>query len=123
MGQPIPAQHPSVVLRSHFNLVRTLLIIAMAALIASAAAVVILANDDSADTASRATPAVQPQTQAPVDTTRYDGGPDEGTRGAIASPPAAGTRYDGGPDEGSRGPGQVQFKERAGGPSFLHEGR
>jgi anti-sigma factor RsiW len=124
MGQPIPAQHPSVVLRSHFNLVRTLLIIAMAALIASAAAVVILANDDdSANTASRATPAVQPQTQAPVGTTRYDGGPDEGTRGAIASPPAAGTRYDGGPDEGSRGPAHVQFKERAGGPSFLHEGR
>jgi hypothetical protein len=124
MGQPIPAQHPSVVLRSHFNLVRTLLIIAMAALIASAAAVVILANDDdSANTASRATPAVQPQTQAPAGTTRYDGGPDEGTRGAIASPPAAGTRYDGGPDEGSRGPAHVQFKERAGGPSFLHEGR
>ena len=124
MGQPIPAQHPSVVLRSHFKLVRTLLIIAMAALIASAAAVVILANDDdSANTASRATPAVQPQTQTPVGTTRYDGGPDEGTRGAIASPPAAGTRYDGGPDEGSRGPAHVQFKERAGGPSFLHEGR
>ena len=125
MGQPVPAQHPSVVLRSHFNLVRTLLIIAMAALIASAAAVVILANDDSADTASRATQAVQPQTQtqAPVGTTRYDGGPDEGTRGAIASPPAAGTRYDGGPDEGSRGPAHVQFKERAGGPSILNEGR
>ena len=35
MGQPIPAQHPSVVLRSHFNLVRTLLVLAMAALIAS----------------------------------------------------------------------------------------
>jgi hypothetical protein len=126
MGQPVPAQHPSVVLRSHFNLVRTLLIIAMAALIASAAAVVILANDDdSADTASRATPAVQPQTRshAPVGTTRYDGGPDEGTRGAIASPPAAGTRYDGGPDEGSRGPAHLQFKERAGGPSVLNEGR
>ena len=36
MGQPIPAQHPSVVLRSHFKLVRTLLILAMAALVASA---------------------------------------------------------------------------------------
>ena len=46
MGQPIPAQHPSVVLRSHFNLVRALLIIAMAALLASATAVVILANDE-----------------------------------------------------------------------------
>ena len=121
MGQPIPAQHPSVVLRSHFNLVRTLLILAMAALIASAAAVVILANDDdNVSPVSKSTPAAQPQTQAG---TRYDGGPDEGTRGAIASPPAAGTRYDGGPDEGSRGPVQVQFKERAGGPNFIHEGR
>ena len=49
---------------------------------------------------------------------RYDGGPDEGTRGA--SPPAVVTtadaldrnlvesssRYDGGPDEGTRGPGR-----------------
>ncbi len=118
MGQPMPAQHPSVVLRSHFNLVRTLLIIAMAALIATAAAVVILANDDNnADTASKATSAVLPPTQTPAGT-RYDGGPDEGTR-AIASPPAAGTRYDGGPDEGSRGPVQSQFKERAGGPTNL----
>jgi len=123
MGQPIPAQHPSVVLRSHFNLVRALLIIAIAALIASAAAVVILAGDDNkVDTASRATPAALPQAQTPAGT-RYDGGPDEGTRGAISSPRAAGTRYDGGPDEGTRGPVQVQFKERAGGPTFLHEGR
>ena len=124
MGQPVPAQHPSVVLRSQFNLVRNLLILAIAALIATTAAVVIVANDDdSANPVSKATPAVQPQTQAPAGTTRFDGGPEEGTRGAIASPPAAGTRYDGGPDEGTRGPAHVQFKERAGGPSFIHEGR
>ena len=123
MGQPIPAQHPSVVLRSHYKLVRTLLIIAMGAMLALAAAVVVLVNDDNkVDTASKATPAVQPQTQnAPA--TRYDGGPEEGTRGAIAFPPAPDSRYDGGPEEGTRGPVQVQFKERAGGPSFLHEGR
>src|SRR5918992_654386 len=34
--------------------------------------------------------------------TRYDGGPEEGTRGATTSPPAPGTRYDGGPEEGTR---------------------
>ena len=46
MGQPIPAQHPSVVLRSHFKLVRGLLALAMVAVLALTAAVVILANDD-----------------------------------------------------------------------------
>ena len=140
MGQPIPAQHPSVVLRSHFNLVRTLLIIAMAALVACAAALVIVANDeDKVDTASKATPAVQsqPQTQAGV---RFDGGPEEGTRGLAAQAQLpVGTRFDGGPEEGTRGarsyyesPNQRSsyqpvpddgFKDRAGGPTFLHEGR
>ena len=102
MGQPIPAQHPSVVLRSHFNLVRTLLVIAVAAVVALAAVVVILANDEdqvSGGTASArpiesinyggfnsatgrpaAAPVVQQQAQTPG--TRYDGGPEEGTRGA-----------------------------------------
>ena len=66
MGQPIPAQHPSVVLRSHFNLVRALLIIAMAACSLSAAAVVILANDeDQVTSAARTTPAVQRAAAAP----------------------------------------------------------
>ena len=34
---------------------------------------------------------------------RYDGGPEEGSRGALSSGAAPGTRYDGGPEEGSRG--------------------
>jgi hypothetical protein len=146
MGQPIPAQHPSVVLRSHFNLVRTLLAIAMAAVLALTAVVVILANDeDQLSSATKATPAVQhqPQTQAG---TRYDGGPEEGTRGAIATPAvpnvappassiaagaesayqnlrgAGNSRYDGGPDEGTRGPLQFQAKERAGGPTMIPNG-
>ena len=124
MGQPIPAQHPSVVLRSHFNLVRTLLVIAMAAVVALAAVVVILANDEdqvSGGTASArpiesinyggfnsatgrpaAAPVVQQQAQTPG--TRFDGGPDEGTRGLAAQPQLpAGTRFDGGLDEGTRG--------------------
>ena len=40
--------------------------------------------------------------------TRYDGGPEEGTRGAssnASSNAVPGPRYDGGPEEGSRGSG------------------
>jgi hypothetical protein len=137
MGQPIPAQHPSVVLRSHFNLVRTLLIIAMAALIASATAVVILANDDDqVSSVSKSAPAAQQQLPAG---TRFDGGPDEGTRGlATQQRLPAGTRFDGGPEEGTRGatsyydsplarssyqPAKPDgFKDRAGGPTMIPQG-
>ena len=139
MGQPIPAQHPSVVLRSHFNLVRALLIIAMAALLALRAAVVILANDEdqvNSAAASKSAPAAQQQLPAG---TRFDGGPDEGTRGLSAqSQLPAGTRFDGGPDEGSRGvrsyyespnarssyqPAPADgTKARAGGPTMLPQG-
>jgi hypothetical protein len=139
MGQPIPAQHPSVVLRSHFKLVKALLAIAMVAVLALTAAVVILANDDDQlDKTSRATPAVIPQPQT-LPGTRFDGGPEEGTRGVIAQPKApAGTRFDGGPDEGTRGPRSYYerpgarssyqpapadgFKDRAGGPRMIPQG-
>ena len=139
MGQPIPAQHPSVVLRSHFNLVRTLLILAMAALVALTAAVVILANDeDQISTATKATPHGQVQPQLPAGT-RFDGGPDEGTRGLAAQRQLpVGTRFDGGPDEGSRGATSCydsplqrssyqpapadSFKDRAGGPRMIPQG-
>jgi hypothetical protein len=145
MGQPIPAQHPSVVLRSHFKLVRSLLILAMAAICALAAVVVILANDDDqVSSVSKPTPAVQPQTQAGVQPqtqagTRFDGGPEEGTRGLAAQPQLpAGTRFDGGPEEGTRGarsyydsPNQRSsyqpapadsFKDRSGGPRMIPQG-
>ena len=136
MGQPIPAQHPSVVLRSHFNLVRGLLALAMVAVLALTAAVVILANDDvQVNTATRSAPAVQQQVQTPAGT-RFDGGPEEGTRGLAAQPNApVTTRFDGGPEEGTRGarsyyeqPGARSsyqpapadgFKERAGGPRMI----
>ena len=123
MGQPIPAQHPSVVLRSHYKLVRALLAVAMAALLALATTVVILANDeDQLGGAAKAIPQVQHQPQAPAGT-RFDGGPNEGTRGPAAIAQAPGSRFDGGPDEGTRGPAEIQYKERAGGPTFIHEGR
>jgi hypothetical protein len=115
MGNAIPTQHPAVVLRSSFNLFRTLLAVAMVAVVGLAAAVVILATDDDRDTV--AGPAIQVSAPSPAGDTRYDGGPEEGTAASliqrsapatfdpnsIKSPP--GVRYDGGPEEGSRGSG------------------
>ena len=120
MGQVIPKQHPAVVLRSHYKLVKALLAAALVAVIALSAVVVILANDDdqlsSGTTSARPAQSINyggfnPATGRP-DTvqqnlpagTRFDGGPDEGTRGIQAQPVAPGTRFDGGPDEGTRGP-------------------
>ena len=140
MGQVIPRQHPAVVLKSHYKAVRALLAAALIAIVALAAAVVILANDD--DVKVSAQPNAHQQQILPPGT-RFDGGPDEGTRGitaAQAAPTAPGTRFDGGPDEGTRGP-QAQsywqqanprtsyqptpnegFKARAGGPQMIPMG-
>ena len=147
MGHAIPKQHPAVVLRSHYNLVRALLGVAMIALVGLVIALVVVADDDNQPASSSAVqaapvmprlapaqpayPTPAPEAVSPgsdrsysgaVPTrkldgstdigrtapaqpgTRYDGGPEEGTRGAITSPPVApGTRYDGGPEEGTRG--------------------
>jgi hypothetical protein len=147
MGHAIPKQHPAVVLRSHYNLVRALLGVAMVALVGLVIALVVVADDDNepaspsavqaAPVMPRLAPAPLPAYPTPVPEavspgsdrsysgsaptrkldgstdvaptapvapgTRYDGGPEEGTRGAITSPPAPGTRYDGGPEEGTRG--------------------
>ena len=104
MGQVIPRQHPAVVLKSHYKTVRALLAAALVAIVALAATVVILANDadKQASSAPISAQAQAAQQQAPG--VRFDGGPDEGTRGistGAARPP--GTRFDGGPDEGTRG--------------------
>ena len=141
MGQVIPRQHPAVVLKSHYKAVRALLAVALIAVAALAATVVILANDNN-DNANVASQPAAKQQVLPAGT-RFDGGPDEGTRGiSSVAAPAPGTRFDGGPDEGSRGP-QPQsqtywqqagartsyqptpnegFKHRAGGPQLLPMG-
>ncbi len=148
MGQVIPRQHPAVVLKSHYKAVRALLAAALVAIVALAAAVVILANDDNNASAPQpaAKAAVLPA-RAPVSEqqlpagTRFDGGPDEGTRGISTGaglPP--GTRFDGGPDEGTRGVQSQSywqqasprtsyqptpnegFKARAGGPQMIPMG-
>jgi hypothetical protein len=94
------------------------------------ALILVLAGDDSptsgtAASAPRAThrpsaPQVGPYPSAASFSpnlppgTRYDGGPEAGTRGrfiapadgSLSVPPFPDTRYDGGPEEGTRGPGQ-----------------
>jgi hypothetical protein len=126
MGKAIPTQHPAVVLRSHYKQLRALLAVAMIAVVGLTAAVVILVNDSDevSSTSSAAKPtgsinygdskyvnpstgyptAPFPQREAPVQNrtgdSRYDGGPEEGTRGAVPAR-QPGVRYDGGPEEGS----------------------
>jgi hypothetical protein len=100
MGNAIPARHPAVVLRSHYRQLGALLAIAMIAVVGLTTAVVILATNDDRDTGTgAATPVTAP---GPTGTTRYDAGPEEGSRGIVPAQ-NPNTRYDGGPEEGSRG--------------------
>jgi hypothetical protein len=135
MGQAVPTQNPAVVLRSHYRQLRALLAVAMIAIVGLAAAVVILANEsDEVDgtndaqsieairyggfnpATGRPESAPLPQQEHPlqsrIGSTRYDGGPEEGTaaptqRSAPATfdpnsiKSAPGLRYDGGPEEGT----------------------
>jgi hypothetical protein len=103
MSDTISQQHPAVVLRSHYVHVRTLLVIAMIAIVALAATVVVLATrEDSPTAVSAAAPVSAPVSHDTLyhGTTRYDGGPEEGTRGPSAHTIAPGNRYDGGPLSG-----------------------
>jgi type II secretory pathway pseudopilin PulG len=119
MGQVIPRQHPAVVLKSHYKALRALLAVALVAIVALATTVVILANDDNGVTSSAqpaAKTAVHAQTQQQLPAgTRFDGGPDEGTRGPQApsywQQANPRTSYEPTPNSG--------FKERAGGPQML----
>ena len=121
MGQVIPKQHPSVVLRSHFKAVRALLVVALVAVCALAAALVIVATDDQeASIAQRSAtlqqnPALQPDQARPAGT-RFDGGPDEGTRGPQSywESSEARSSYQPAPADGT--------KARAGGPTLLPMG-
>jgi hypothetical protein len=120
MGQVIPRQHPAVVLKSHYKALRALLAVALIAIVALATTVVILANDDNGSSSSVqpvAKTAVQSPTQAqqlPAGS-RFDGGPDEGTRGPQApsywQQANPRTSYQPSPNSG--------FKERAGGPQMV----
>jgi hypothetical protein len=98
MGKAIPSQHhPAVVLRSHYRAVRARLAVAMIVVVSLTATLVIVANDDTGTTSASPTgqvnyggfnpatgrpdsaPLPQRDAQAPSDTMRYDGGPEEGS--------------------------------------------
>ena len=107
MSHELSQQHPQVVLRSRYQQLKALLVLAAITVVSLTAAVVILAvEEDGAKTVVAAPALTAPVvTDTATDTPglRYDGGPDEGSRGARAVTPPAGTRYDGGPEEGTRG--------------------
>jgi hypothetical protein len=97
---------------SHYTHVRVLLAIAMVAVVSLTVAVVILAANAGMTAPSApqfSVPHARDHGGAPVPDLRvargqrYDGGPNEGTRG-IAAATAPSNRFDGGPEEGSRGP-------------------
>ena len=130
MGKAIPAQHPAVVLRSHYRQLRALLAIAMIAVVGLSAAVLVLATNDDRDTSAGS--ATQVSAPAPTGDARYDGGPEEGTAAltqrsapatfdpnSIKSPP--GVRYDGGPEEGTRGASSSEASSNAG-PGTRYDG-
>ena len=106
MGQAIPSQHPAVVLRSHYTHLRTLLAVAMIAVTGLSVAVVILAtshNRSHATTpATTAHGATSPTHLVPAHARAHGGAPVPELR---VAPLPRGQRYDGGPDEGTRGPG------------------
>jgi hypothetical protein len=74
-------------------------IAAIAVVGVTAAAVILATNEDRDASAGSATQVSAP---GPAGSTRYDGGPEEGTRGGFPVQPPS-TRYDGGPEEGTRG--------------------
>ncbi len=96
MGQAIPAKPPTVVRQ---NPMRALVAFVALAVAGIAVTAVILANNNQSTTDAN----VASRGPAPAQTTvgqRYDGGPEEGTRGVVQTQrPAA--RYDGGPEEGT----------------------
>jgi hypothetical protein len=125
MSDAIPSQHPAVVLRSNYQHLRALLAVAMIAVVGLTVAVVILATNNGGSTTARVSspaevsnPATPASSQAgatldhrglnaiPGQTTRYDGGPEEGTRGAFAAPSLQlqnRNSYNGGHEEGIAG--------------------
>jgi len=79
------------------------------------ALILVLAGDDSPTSGTEeSAPQATHQPSAPQSSaasvspnlrpgTRYDGGPEEGTRGPLTEPASPTSRHDGGPEEGTRG--------------------
>jgi hypothetical protein len=99
MRQAVPSQHPAVVLRSHFNQLRALLAVALIALIGLTVALVIVAgNEDQASHTSTVAPGGRLNYEQQLRMFGFT--PRQAARDALP-----GTRYDGGPEEGTRGAG------------------
>jgi hypothetical protein len=77
---------------------------ALLVLAAIVVAVVLISADDGSTSSPAAVAPVSSVSQPAG--VRYDGGPEEGTRGPAANAPSLDTRYDGGPEEGTRGLGR-----------------
>jgi hypothetical protein len=114
MGHAIPRQQPAVVLRSHFNHVRALLAVALAAVAGLTVAVVILASpsDEVASTSAAGPVESSGPLPAQLPNTRYE----QGTRGPLPAQ-LPNTRY----EQGTRGPLPAQlpntrYQEGARGP-------
>ena len=84
MSTAIPSQHSAVVLRSQYNHLRNLLAIAMIAVVGLSVAVVVVSSDDAPSTSDVIATGKLAPAKNPSGTTRYDGGPEEGTRGAAS---------------------------------------
>ena len=79
MSTAIPSQHPAVVLRSQYNHLRNLLAITMIAVVGLSVAVVVVSSDDAPSTSDVIATGKFAPAKNPSGTTRYDGGPEEGT--------------------------------------------
>ena len=60
MSHTVPTRHPAVVLRSRFNQLRALLVIALIAVVSLSAAVVILASNSDTEATTSGTRAIEP---------------------------------------------------------------
>jgi hypothetical protein len=128
MDQAVSSEHSAVIPRSRFNHLRALLAVALIAVIGLTVTVVVLASqEDQADGTSGAHPTghinyggFNPATGRPESaplprrtaqtrsTTRYEGGPEEGTRGIPGSSAVSGS--------------QVYVNPSTGYPSIADEG-
>jgi hypothetical protein len=108
MGQALRPQHPAVVLRSRYVHLRALLAIAMIAVVGLTVAVVILAGNGAPGSsaslaAASGSSSARTSFHVPAHAREHGGAPVPELR---AAPLPHGQRYDGGPDEGSRGRGR-----------------
>ena len=78
---------------------------ALLVLAAIVVAIVLFSADDGSSSSPAAVAPAASSVSQPAGV-RYDGGPEEGTRGPATSAPSLDTRYDGGPEEGTRGLGR-----------------